>query len=178
MVKTLIVCIVILAAFLVAPFFSWGASYDTIVADAALLFGIDEDEYELTFYTGTLLNAADEEVSGTFSTIARNVDGETKTIFIIRVRKYTFRPLTISTIFHEFAHAAQYKYDLLDDSDKHGEFSREQHAELLAFDTLWRSDHWWNSVHMLYMHMFWGKPADYRAPGVILNTMVTGARAV
>ena len=152
------------------PFVSFGKNYDAVCADAAAYFGIDADEYEVHLEKGRVLNAAGEEVNGTFNV---ELDGQANGVYIIRAQKSFSRPWTIATIFHEFAHAAQHKYNL-----DLGTRTREQHAELLAFNTLWRSGYWWNATHMLFIHTLHLKPSDYLAPAALWTAVFTGAKTV
>jgi len=174
-VKAFIIIYLLGVVFIVAPFISFGKSYYDVAADAARMFGIYEHEYRVTFYRGRMVNAAGQEVSGTFNLA---LDGEANLIFNIRVRRGLSRPMTIATIFHEFAHAAQYKFNLVDENGYQNGYNREQHAELMAFNMMWQSGYWWNSIHMLTMHTFWAKPSSYRAPSSMWNTFLTGATSV
>ena len=177
MLKCLVIFCILTIVVLVTPFIGFGKCYYAVAADAARMFGIYEHEYRITFYRGRLLNAAGESVSGTF-TLTRDGAEDTR-IFTIRVRRYISRPMTIATIFHEFAHAAQYKFNLICDRGYfNGRYNREQHAEVLAFNKMWQSGFWWNSIHMLTMHTFWGKPSEYRAPRTLWRTFLTGSSTV
>jgi len=147
------------------PFISFGKSLEQVCTDAARHFGINEDEYEMHFTRGKVVTAAGEEVNGN---IVFNEEG--RAVYTIRVQKSYSRPFTIAVIFHEFAHAAQHKYRL----DYQG-YNAEQHAELLSFNTMWRSGYWWNAVHLLYMHSWHAKPKDYLVPRELWNIALTGA---
>ena len=171
----MIVYFILGVTLLTSPFLSFGKSLDEVVIDAAHFFGIEEHEYEIEFISGRVLNAAGEEVSGTINEYECE---EGSIVYKIRIQRSILRPLTIATIFHEFAHAAQLKYELLDKYDMFGEYNREQHAELYAFNVMWQSGYWWNAVHMLILHTFGGKPSQYRAPATMWNTVLTGANAV
>ena len=149
-----------------APFISFGEGYDTVSTDAAAMFGIDKSEYEFHLQDGKVLNASTGEyVNGT---ISESLDEESPK-YVIRIQKSFSRPWTIANIFHEFAHAAQKKYGLKDP-----ELNPEKHAELLAFNVLWRSKYWFNAWHMIYMHSFFAKPPEYRIPGKLIYTALTG----
>jgi hypothetical protein len=50
-----------------APFIGFGKDYDAVCADAAAMFGIAPDEYEVHITDSAVLNAAGEEVNGTFA---------------------------------------------------------------------------------------------------------------
>ena len=145
-------CLIIILLFLAVPFISFGKeTYNEICADAAQLFGLNEDEYRVEFLKN-VVNASGRPVDSLFNYDDYNV----KTIYTIQVKKTISRALTIGNIFHEFAHAAQHKYNM-----DFGGYTREQHAEMLAFNTLWKSTYQWNAVHMLTLHSFRAKPSDY-----------------
>jgi len=152
-----------------APFIGFGKSYDKIIADAARAFGINEGEYEVHF-TKTVVNAKGEEVSGTFNVV---LDGQANGIYTLHIQKSYSRTFTVGVIYHEFAHAAQHKYYL-----SPGNYSKEQHAELLAFNALWHSKNWWNAVHMISLHTWHAKPKDYLVPREIWKTTLTGINTV
>ena len=176
MLKFILAVLVIIIAAIAAPLVSFGKNYNAVCADAAAYFGIDPDEYEIHFTKGKVINASNEEVNGTFN-VTFEIDEETEQetlVYVIRVQKSFSRPFTIGVIFHEFAHAYQHKYR--DKIDFNG-FTREQHAEMLAFDTLWQSGYWWNSVHMLMLHTWHAKPADYLVPKQIWTATLTGANS-
>jgi hypothetical protein len=165
-VLKLFLSVLITAVCIVAvPFISFGKPIAEVCKDAAVLYGIKADEYQIEF-TKKVVNANGEEVSGTFTVAS----GE-KQIYTIRIQKSVSRAVTVATIFHEFAHAAQHKYGLWNEKN---DYTHEQHAELLAFNTMWHSGYWWNAVHMLYMHTAHAKPADYLAPEQIWKLAVTG----
>jgi len=175
MFKVFFVLFILGTIFVISPFISFGACNYTVASDAARMFGIEEHEFRITFYSGTLLNTRGEAVSGTF----QKQSTSTGPMFNIRVRNYLSRPMTIATIFHEFAHAAQYKYNMLCENRLYNNtYNHEQHAELLAFDKLWRSHYRWNALHMPIMHTFGGKPGFYRAPTSMWRSIFTGAPAV
>ena len=162
--------IFLILAFIV-PFFSFGKSYDQVCLDAARMYGINEGDYEIHFSFGKVLNASGESVNGTFNV---SLDGEAHGVYVIQVQKSEFsRSMTVATIFHEFAHAAQHKYNL----DLYGN-TVEQDAELLAFNTMWRSGYWWDAVHMLWMHSFHFKPSNYLAAKKLWYTALTGIQTV
>jgi len=183
MIKGLLLFFLLGAILLVSPFMNFGKCLDQAVNDAARMFGIAGHEFNVTFYSGRLLNARGQSVSGTI-TFEREIDTENErinTVFNIRIRRYLSTPMTIATIFHEFAHAAQYRFNLVCRETGYCPrgYNREQHAELMAFQKMWRSDtYWWNALHMLTMHTFWGKPTEYRAPGSMWRAFFTGANAV
>jgi len=148
------------------PFFGFGKSLEAVAADAARLFGISPDEYTLTIERGRVVTAAGESVNGM---IWSTMDARGNFHFDITIRRSISRPFTIATIFHEFAHAAQSKFNLC-----YGEFTSEQHAELLAFHMMMRSNYWWNGLHMLMTHSFRTKPSDYLVAGTLWNMAFTG----
>ena len=146
--------------------------YHDVAARAAEYFGIEKYEYEISFVSGTLVNASGEEIEGNFN--IRTADSNTfREIFVIRVKTSLSRPATIATIFHEMAHAAAYKYEVENDG-----YTDEQQAELLAFDAMWQTRYWWNAVHMLYLHSFFMKPSDYLTPKKLWWGAITGSRTI
>ena len=154
----------------IAPLFSWGKSYDDVIATAAQMFGIEEHEFEINLTRGRVVNAAGENVSGTFRLCVRVTEyNRVYGVYVINVRQTFSRPMTIQTIFHEFAHAAQHKFRLC-----FGGLHREQHAELLAFNKMWHGGFWWDALHMLGVHGLRLKPSDYLVPRQIMRTMLTG----
>jgi len=159
----LTVCVLILVATVAftVPFIGFGKSYEKVSADAAALYGLDINNYQVSFQK-TVRNSKGETVQGL---IQYNDEKP-----VIQVQKCWSRPMVIATIFHEFAHAAQYAYSL-----DTGKLTREQHAEVLSFSVMWSSKYWWNSLHLLPVHMV-GKPAEYRATNVLFNIMFTGAK--
>lgn len=146
--------------FLLVPFVSFGKDLNAVAADAAALYGFDHDQYVITF-DNEVKNSKGENISGVYQGYATV---ESKKVHYIRVQKHLFRPITIATIFHEFAHAAQYQYEL-----DMGTLSREQHAEILSFTTMWQGGYKWNAIHLLNIHLV-GKPKEYRIPELIWNT--------
>lgn len=171
MFKLFIFSTIILTALFIVPFISFGKDYDAVCADAARMYGIKPEEYEVHFSNGKVLNASGVGVAGTFNVA---LDDDAHGIYVIQVEKAAMsRPMTIATIFHEFAHAAQHKYNLSYDG-----ITVEQDAELLAFNTMWRSGYWWNAVHMLWMHTFHFKPGNYLVPGKLWYTALTGIETV
>jgi hypothetical protein len=168
--KSIIFSMVLLFCILMSPFVSWGwgHGYDRVIADAAEHFGIDlaTDNIRVIFTDKPILSAAGE-ANGL---MAPERDDRANLIgYTITVQKSFSRPWVIATIFHEFAHVAQHKY-ALDPRD----YSREQHAEILAFSALWHSPYWWNATHMLIMHSCHFKPKNYIAAGALWNTAATG----
>ena len=173
-----IICFVVFATCLIAPFVSWGKTSAEIYLEVAAKFAIDPDMVDISFNNGRVLNASTGEmVGGTSQTVwVMNEHGEfVIDSFIIQVQESIIRPMTVSTIFHEVAHAAQDKHGLWDSSSQ---YSREQHAELLAFNLMWRSGYWWNAIHMLFMHSFKAKPSEYIVTDQLWSTAFTGARTV
>ena len=160
----LTVCALVLIAVVAfaVPFIGFGKSYEKVSADAAALYGLDINNYDVSFHK-TVRNNKDQEVQGLITY------GEKKSV--IRIQKSWSRPMVIATIFHEFAHAAQYAYAL-----DTGKFTREQHAEVLSFSVMWSSKYWWNCLHLLPVHMI-GKPAEYRATGTLFSVVFTGVKA-
>jgi len=163
--KILLLSILILlgtfSAAVIVPFFSWdNTCYNQVAADAAEMFDLDINEFNIVF-SRNVVSASGQPVQGVFRTSKTE---EKKTI---EINTSWSRPMVISTIFHEFAHAAQYKHELCG-----GDLNHEQHAEALAFDAMWNSKYWWNAVHMLTLHMAAGKPADYRTPASLWNIAI------
>jgi len=171
--KSIIFTMVLLFCVLISPFVSWGwgKEYDTVISDAANYFGIDliEDNIQVIFVDKPILSAAGE-ANGLM--VPLRDDRAALTGYKISVQKSLSRPWVIATIYHEFAHIAQHKYDIRDER-----YGTEQHAEVLAFDALWHSKYWWNGVHMLAMHSFHFKPKEYIAAGALWNTATTGQHA-
>jgi hypothetical protein len=163
--KSVIFAFVVLFGLCAAPFIGVGKNYDAVIADAARMYGLEAHEYEIVFTDKVIINAAGEEATGLFH--------EENGVYVIKVHKTFSRPYTIATIFHEFAHAAQKKYNL-----DTGKYNKEQHAELLAFNTMWQSKYWWNAVHMLGMHSFYLKPPEYRVTYELWGGFITGASIV
>ena len=158
------VCILILIGTVVftVPFFGFGKSYEKVSAEAAALYGLDINDYEVSFQK-KVRNSQGESVQGIIA-----YSGEKKPT--IKIQKSWSRPMVIATIFHEFAHAAQYAYDL-----DMGNYTREQHAEVLSFSVMWSSKYWWNCLHLIPVHMV-GKPKEYRATNDLFSIMFTGAK--
>ena len=148
-----------LVAFIV-PFIGFGGGYAKVCSDAAFLYDLDINDYKVK-YQKTVRNRDGEKVQGLF-----RVEKDEATIFI---QTGWSRPMVIATIFHEFAHAAQYKHQL-----DTGKFNIEQHAEILSFYKMWHSGYRWNAIHLLPMHMI-GKSAEYRATGEIARMMFVNA---
>ena len=158
-------CLLVIITF-GAPFIGFGKNLNAVCADAARMFGIDENEYRVEFVK-KVVNASGEAVNGTFNISFE--DSETGE-YIIRIQKSPIsRTFTVGVIFHEFAHAAQHKYKLKLDG-----YTREQHAEMLAFNMMWRSGYWWNGVHMLMLHTLNAKPVDYRVSKQLWNIAASG----
>jgi len=175
MLKFLLFFMIAVIVFLGMPFIGFGKSLEAVAADAARYFGIGEDEYEIRFLKKVVNAQTGEEVNGTHKWDFIKTEDGVKPIHSIEVQKSFSRPFSIATIFHEFAHAAQDKYDM---RDSYGDFTREQHAELLAFRMLWRSGYWWNGTHMILMHTFRAKPKEYLVAGHLWNNALTGASPV
>jgi len=171
-IKFLAFLLVFVIVFLGMPFLSFGKSLEAVAADAARYFGIDEDEYEIRFLKKVINAQTGEEVNGTHNIV---FDDNTNPVHSIQVQKSFSRPFSIAVIFHEFAHAAQDKYNM---KDSFGKFTREQHAELLAFKMLWRTGYWWNATHMLLMHTFHAKPKEYLVAKQLWTNAVTGVSPV
>jgi hypothetical protein len=174
MLRNLIKCILIISTIIViivgAPFFSFGKkSYESICADAAKYYGIDEGEYIIHITKGKISFAA-ELISGTYNL---EYDENDRRVYVINIEKSVSRPMTIETIFHEFAHAAQNKYNM-----DYGNYNREQHAELMAFNAMWRSNYWYNALHMLEMHSFHLKPKEYLCAAPLWKSIATGQKTV
>jgi hypothetical protein len=159
--------IALIVAFVcITPFINLKAvNYESICKDAAKIYSIEEDEYVLTFKKGKI-SFAKELVSGT-------LDIDEEEMYEIVIETNYSRPMTIATIFHEFAHAAQDKYNL----DLRG-YNIEQHAEILAFQTMWRSKYWYNALHVLEMHSFKLMPRDYLCPTPIWKAAISGLEVV
>jgi len=130
-------------------------SYHQIAVQAANAFGIQENEFVIEF-KDDLRNKNGRQVQGLY--IGNRIINDTR-VHHIQVRKQHFRVLTISTIFHEFAHAAQFHHNLCT-----GDLNKEQHAELLAFTAMQQNGFWWESLHMLTLHTLNAKPVEYRIP--------------
>jgi len=168
-IKILMFVLIVSSVVIIAPFFTYSKkSYESICKDAAAYYGIEEGEYILHISKGKIAFAA-EMVQGTMTT----EEEEERKVYVINIETTPSRPMTIETIFHEFAHAAQTKYAL----DLKG-YNREQHAELLAFSAMWRTKYWYNAVHMFTMHTAKLKPAEYLCGKQIWNTALTGIDTV
>jgi hypothetical protein len=150
---TLIVGFILCALLLVVPFVSFGKSYELVVADAAAFFGVSEDEYVVTF-SDKVITSRGESVYGlvTMSTLESG-----DTMHNIQIKKSFSRPIVVASIFHEFAHVAQHKYDM-----DFGDHSQEQHAEALSFQVMWKNGYWWDALHLLPSHLLHAKSTDYR----------------
>ena len=172
MIKALVLVFVLFASVCALPFIvpsTW--DYNAVIRDAARLYGINEDEFNVTFINKPILNAATgEESVGLWHF---DIDNRANGIHNIQIQKSISRPMAIATIFHEFAHAAQYKYKL-----QHPNYTTEQHAELMAFNTMWNSKYWWNATHMLTMHTIKLKPAEYRVTNELWNCAMTGTNVM
>ena len=141
------------------PFIGFGGkSYTAVCADAARMYGLDISDYKITFQS-TVKDVHGESVEGLFQI------QNTKQSIIID--ENWSRPMVIATIFHEFAHAAQYRYKL-----DMGKYTIEQHAEILSFYMMWNSSYHWDAVHMITEHLL-GKPPEYRATGDLLKIFFT-----
>jgi len=168
MIKWLVITVTLLAIVL-SPFISWGKCDHDVIADVARMYGFEPHEYEVVMVSGKVLNASGDEVTGKW-------EHEDDGVHIITIQKSIFRPITVQTIFHEFAHAAQLKYNLYEPvKDK---YQYEQHAELIAFNVMWQTGYWWNAVHSLFMHAFSLKPKEYLATREIWTTAFTGTKSV
>ena len=181
MTKTILMWRVIMAvvsACLIAPFVSFGHSLDTVRMDAAAMFGIPEERYSMTFQSGRVLNAhTGDMVNGTFQRTFIELEcGTFESHYRMQVQNSIMRPMTVSTIFHEFGHAAVREHGIWRRSES--EYTEEQFVEKLAFQMMWNSGYWWNAIHMSFMHSFGGKPREYRAPATIWSTIFTGKNAV
>jgi len=149
-----------LAAFVV-PFMGVGGGYHKVCADAAAMYGLDVNDYEIKFQK-TVTTSTGEKVQGIYK-----IEDNKQTII---VQKSWSRPMMVATIFHEFAHAAQYAHEL-----DMGDLSREQHAEVLSFYQMWSSKKYkWDSFHLLPVHLI-AKSENYRATGQIWHIMTSGA---
>ena len=142
-------------------------SYEKIAADAANAYGLRSAEYQIEFLS--------EVKDGQGKSVQGNYFGydHASGIHRIQVKKQSMRVFTIATIFHEFAHAAQEKYDL-----KLGKYNREQHAEILCFSTIMSTPYWWEGIHLLSLHTFFAKPTSYRVPQELWQTALTGTSPV
>lgn len=71
----------------------------------------------------------------------------------------------IATIFHEFAHAAQVEYTMIDwktgEPKAHPGITQEQHAELLANSVMMRHGFWWETNHVAFAHFINARPGEY-----------------
>jgi len=164
---TIIIIATIAICLITVPFLSFGKSLDYVVADAATAFGITEDEYSVEF-TNNLTDAHGNSVYGLYTFERR----EGKIFHIIQIRNTFSRPIMVATIFHEFAHAAQTKYNL-----DFGDLTIEQHAEILSFSVMRDAGYVWDSLHLLPVHLF-AKPQEYRAASQIWNISFTGNGAM
>ena len=145
--------------FAIVPLISLSSkSYELVAADAARAFGIQEHEYVVEFLP-RVTNAQGRSVQGLYTAI-QNPDGTIT--HHIQIRVHHLRVMTIGTIFHEFAHAAQVKFNLSSPS-----FNIEQHAEIMSFSAMRNSGYWWYSLHLLTFHTFFAKPAEYRVPSYL-----------
>ena len=151
--------------FLVVPLISFGGDdYETVASRAAATFGIGEDEFTIEF-TNDLRNSQGQSVAGLYLGIEVIND---RKVHRIKVQRHFLRVITVGTIFHEMAHAAQFHHGLCP-----GEFNLEQHAEILAFHAMQQSGFWWYSLHMLSFHTFHLKPTQYIATAQMWS-MTTG----
>jgi len=153
--------------FITVPFISFGKPLSIVVADAAHANGIDEHEYSIEF-SSKLKDKHGSTAYGTYTYVLR--DGQIH--HIISVRKTFSRPIMIGTIFHEFAHAAQTKYELALDG-----LTVEQHAEVLSFSVMRASGYKWDSVHLLPTHMF-AKSKEYNVSSQLWSIALTGTGAM
>jgi len=130
--------------------------YEKVCAAAAESYGISPAEYQVQFVKD-LKDEIGESVQGLY--LGCNLIDGVK-VFKIQISDQPLRVLMTEAIFHEFAHAAQDKYDL-----SFGKYTREQHAEILSFSVMQKNGYWWESLYLLTAHTFFEKPASYRAPG-------------
>ena len=116
----LLLLLVEVVVFLILPLVSFNAlSYDEICAKAASVYGIGSDEYVVEF-KNVIETQQGNKYSGLYSGY-KTVKGVR--VHDIQIKNSFFKSTVIATIFHEFAHAAQTKYDL-----DFGDHTKEQHA--------------------------------------------------
>ena len=145
----------------IIPFIGFGGpSFKAVAADAAAAYNLDINDYEINFQR-QVTNSQGQHVQGLY----RVADGKE----IIFIQTSWSRPMVIATIFHEFAHAAQKKYN----PDTAG-LTIEQHAEVWSFSKLWHSAYRYDAIHLLSMHIM-GKGAEYRAAGAIWGIAFSGS---
>ena len=172
MIKRGLALVVFMTVVFLAPFINFGGAhknnFEQVVRDAAAHFGIEEHEYEIQFLSGRFLSAGTNAVQGN---IRMDFSEELTRKYVITIHTSLSRPMVISTIFHEFAHAAQDKFRY---SMYFGNYNKEQHAEILAFHAMWNSRYWWDALHMLTMHTFPMKPSEYRIPRTLWKIFATG----
>ena len=152
-------------AFLTVPLASFSKlSYDEICAQAAGFYGITESEYNVAF-TSQITSDAGRDLTGLYK--GYNIQSGIK-VHNIEIKKSWLRSTVIATIFHEFAHAAQVKYDL--DLTDH---TREQHAEILSFSIMWENGYRWEALHLLPCHTLRAKPAEYNVSRELWDIALT-----
>jgi hypothetical protein len=139
--------------------------FDVVVADAARLFGLEEDEFEIVF-VDDLRTRDGMQVHGMHTSVRV---GEDKHIHRIQIRNHPIRVIMTATIFHEFAHAAQIKYDM-----DFGDYNVEQHAEILSFQTMWNGGYRWDALHLLPLHALGGKNEFYNVRSELFQVVRTG----
>jgi hypothetical protein len=155
--------------FIVAPFISFGKSYEAVILDAASVYGFSPDEYRIEFKDELTDNEGNDVCGLYYGT--ENVDGTD--VHIIEIKNHFLRTVIVETIFHEFAHAAQAKYDL----DNQG-YSMEQHAEILCFSTMWNNGYGWDALHLLPSHTFFAKTKEYNAADELWQIALTGETTI
>jgi len=144
------------------PFVYFGKiDYYAVFADACAMYDLDPNDYELEL-EADVVNAEGQDVQGYYRT---NYSRETESIVI---KTSWSKPMVVATIFHELAHAKQRRYHL-----DLGDMSLEQHAEMLAFKTMWHTKYKYHALHMLTLHTLHLKNADYLAGGTLWNIALT-----
>jgi len=156
------------ACVMTLPFISFGKSLKSVAVDAAQAYGIEDCEYTIEFVKSFEDDDIGENVYGYH--YYEEIDGQMH--HTIKIRKASSRPIVIGTIFHEFAHVAQVKYDL-----DFGNLTNEQHAEILSFSVMRANGYKWDSVHLLPIHMF-AKPSEYRVSNQLWHIALTGSGAM
>ena len=131
-------------------------SWENITKDIATIYGIEN--YTLEVKSRRMFQndwGSHEYVDGTHK-------------ITIRASKI-FRAVTIYTIFHEFAHAAQQEYELGINLGK------ERDAEVIVFSLMMMNGYRWEATYVLYRHLMVGAlPREYNARSQIWEILTTG----
>lgn len=163
------VALILTVAFLIVPFIDFDKTpYSNVIADAARVYGLNETDYIVEF-KDDLRDRNGNQVYGLY--LGYGYNGSNR-VHKIQIRNVKVRPMMVATIFHEFAHAAQFHYSL----DREG-YTIEQHAEILSFTMMWENDYRWDALHLMPTHLL-GKSQEYRAIPEIFSVAFGGTKAV